>query len=134
MGGASQQIQNEWYKEIIKDYKEECRQLRDAIQNQNIQKQQQPMQQKFMLEQPSNVGTDSLENRALINELLLKKQRIGDLEKENRNLAGEYVKIRNTDEFNSGRPGVVLEQMVKQKNGVTHYISFDKYIFNSICI
>ena len=70
-----------------------------------------------MTSKPAQVkNRQDVENYALINDLLMKKDRIGQLEKENMQLAGEYLKAR--EKGKEGRPLAVLEQMVKDKNEV----------------
>lgn len=73
------------------------------------------MQHKQQAPSPQEVD-NQLQTQTLMGELMKKKSRVVDLEKENRQLAEEYLKAKAGSD--SAKPARVLEEMVKDKNQV----------------
>ena len=73
--------------------------------------------------EPQIPPQNQIETNILLQELIQKKTQIGDLQKENQELADNYVKVKGN--LSESRPARVLEQMVRDKNEVfTIFIFF----------
>lgn len=96
-----------WFQKMIEDYKKECDQLREIVANKENRDQ--------------NQNYKDAENKALLNELLLKKDRVDELQNENRNLAEKYLSEKENKHYKKNSY-FLLEEMIKDKNQVSYNV------------
>ena len=110
---TSQKMKEQWYNGLIGDYQSECRKLRNLLRDQ-LQK------PKRNQKGDSDTSNQNKENLVLLQELLMKRQQVGTLENENKNLVHQFLKSKQ--ERTGTLPVKVLEQLLKDKNEVILYI------------
>jgi hypothetical protein len=95
---------NDWCKDLLRQYDSDLKLLQGMLLNQ--MQNNRPMQ---------NQNHDD-NHQVLIQELRKKKGIVNQLEKENQNLAQEFIKAKQ--EKKDSKPTIVLQEMVKEKNQV----------------